>query len=280
MSGKFAIVLALAAACLGALTTVNGRAQALPSEQAPADQAAANQSDANQSDANQTSAGQTSAQTPATQQPDNSQEAPEIPTPRRRTHIRNYRTWSFDVGTGGNMPSGTTDTFVKSGGILGTVGAARNANRYLGLRLDFYWMNLPVRDSALLLASAPGAHDSLWALTLDPIINIPVTKKYSGYIVVGPAFYHRAGKLDSSSTVPGSGCNPFWVWWGACTVASIPLNGDFLKSNLNEFGEDLGGGVVRKMHGNIELYAEYRLMHGSSNNIATDVRPITVGIRW
>jgi opacity protein-like surface antigen len=280
MSGKFAVVLALSVACIAILSTAKTHAQTASGEQVPADLAAANL--APQDQANQDQAGQSSTpQTPAAQQPDNTQASQEeIPTPRRRVHARNYRDWTFDLGAGGNLPSGTTDTFVKDGGILGTAGVARNANRILGLRLDFYWMNLPVRDSALLLASAPGAHDSLWGLTLDPIINIPVTKKYGGYVLIGPAFYHRAGKLDSSTAPPGSACNPFWTWWGACTITSIPLSGDFLKSNENEFGLNVGGGITRKMRSNIELYAEYRLMHGSNNNITTDVRPITVGVRW
>jgi opacity protein-like surface antigen len=86
--------------------------------------------------------------------------------------------------------------------------------------------------------------------------------------------------LDSSSTLPGAPCNGFWEWWGACSNASVPLSGDFLKSNLNQFGYNVGGGVARKVHNYVEIYAEYRLMHGTHNNIKTDVRPITLGVRW
>ena len=40
---------------------------------------------------------------------------------------------------------------------MGTVGVARNANKYLGLRADFIYANLPLRDSTLQLAQATGA---------------------------------------------------------------------------------------------------------------------------
>jgi len=30
----------------------------------------------------------------------------------------------------------------------------------------------------------------------------------------------------------------------------------------------------------MDLYAEFRYLHGKRNNISTDLRPITVGIRW
>ena len=86
--------------------------------------------------------------------------------------------------------------------------------------------------------------------------------------------------MSSDTTVPGSGCNPFWIWWGSCTNASLPLSGDFVDSSQNQFGYNVGGGVTRKMPSGVEIYAEYRLIHGSGNGTTTDVRPITIGVRW
>jgi opacity protein-like surface antigen len=225
-----------------------------------------------------------SSQTPGAQaqQPTSGQEPSEeeSSSQRRKQRSHEYQKWTFNVGIGAGLPSGTTKTFVKGGDVLGNVGVARNANRYLGLRADFFFVNLPLRDSALRLAQASGANDHVYGITLDPIINIPVTKKYSGYFVIGPAFYHRSGKLDSSAAVPGSPCNPFWTWWGRCNVASIPLNGNFLTSSQNEFGLNFGGGVARKVRGNVEVFGEFRYLHGKHNNISTDVRPVTIGVRW
>jgi len=267
MSRKFAVVPVFWVACMATLTAATGHAQ-----QAPAGQSLANQPPASQTPA---------TQTPATQQPSGQENPEEESSSRRRARPHDYRNWTYDVGAGGSLPNGTTKTFVKGGGLLGTAGVARNANKYLGLRADFFWINLPLRDSALLQASAPGAHNAVYGLTLDPIINIPVTKKYSGYFLVGPAFYHRSGKLDSSTTVPGSACNAFWIWWGVCSNnISLPLSGRFLNSSQNEFGFNFGGGVARKIRGNVEIYGEFRYLHGKHNNITTDVRPITIGVRW
>ena len=169
---------------------------------------------------------------------------------------------------------------MRGGGVVGTVGVARNANKYLGLRADFIYANLPLRDSTLLLAQATGATTYALDFTLDPIINVPVTKLFGGYVLFGPGFFHRSGSLDSSSAVPGSACNPFWTWWGACKNVSIPLSGDFVNSSQNEFGYNFGAGVTRKMPSGVEIYAEYRFTHGSRNGITTDVRPITIGVRW
>lgn len=199
---------------------------------------------------------------------------------RRRERRHPYKKWTFDVGAGANTTSGTTYTFVRGGGVDGTAGVARNANQYLGLRADFIFGDLPLRQSSLELAQAASATNYALALTIDPIINIPVTKLYSGYVLFGPGYIHRTGSLSSDTAVPGSACNPFWQWWGACANVSIPLSGSFVNSSQNQFGYNFGFGVTRKMPSGVELYAEYRFMHGSSNGIATDFRPITIGVRW
>lgn len=222
------------------------------------------------------------SQQPVAQQPATGPENPEgeSSSTQRRVKVRDYRKWTFNVGGGANLASGTTRTFVKGGGGVAAAGAARNFNKYFGLRLDFMWADLPLRTSALQLAQAPGGSDHVYALTLDPIINIPVTSKYSGYFVIGPGFYRRSGNLDSSTAVRGSPCNDFWTWWGTCFNGSVPLTGNFLAEKQNEFGFNFGAGVAHKVRGNLEVYGEFRYLHGKRNNTTTDVRPITIGVRW
>jgi len=274
MIGKFATASVLVLTILlGSLAL----AQTTPAAQAPGAPASTDQAPAAQAPAPQAPA----AQTPVTQPPANGQEpADEESISRRKAKPHDYKNWTYNVGGGANLDSGTTRTFVRGGSGVGAVGVARNANKYLALRADFIFANLPLRDSTLQLAQSPGATNHVFALTLDPIINIPVTQKYGGYVLFGPAVYRRSGSLNSSTTVPGSACNAFWSWWGACTNVSIPLSGNFVNSSQNQFGYDLGGGITRKMPSGVELYAEYRLMHGSHNGITTDVRPITIGFRW
>lgn len=267
MTGKFAAQIAPTLLVLMMLLGAHGAAQTTPAEQTtPANPAPAGQ--------------QPSAQQPAAQPPDTSQEPADEASVRRKQKPRDYKNWTFDVGAGANLDSGSTKTWVRGGGLVGTVGVARNANKYLGLRADFFYANLPLRDSTEQLAQATGAHSYALDFTLDPIINIPVSKLYSGYVLFGPGFFHRAGSLSGSSAVPGSACNAFWTWWGACANASIPLSGNFVNSSQNQFGYNFGAGVTRKMPSGVEIYAEYRFTHGSHNGITTDVRPITIGVRF
>ncbi len=227
------------------------------------------------------------ANTPSTpqasgaQQPSAGQEpAEEEESTSRRKAAHNYKKWEFNVAAGVNTTSGKTKNFVRGGAFTAMAGAAANANRYLGLRLDFTYANLPLRANALELAQATGATNYALSGTLDPIINVPVTKDWGMYFVFGPSFIHRHGSLDNDTTPPGSPCTAFWRWYTGCLNASVPLNGNFVNPTQNEWGYNVGAGISRKVPSGVEVYLEYRLMHGSNSGVTTDFRPITIGFRF
>jgi opacity protein-like surface antigen len=240
------------------------------------------QNSAQQSSAQQPQSGQQpqSAQQPANSQSGNEEATPEEATPRHRVKPKEFKNWNYNVGGGANVNGGTTKQFVVGGGGTFGGGVARNANKYLGVRLDVGFDNLPLRQTALILAQASGGNAHVYTATLDPIINIPASKLWSGYLLFGPSYLHRSGKLLTSTALPGEACNAFFRWWARCFAGSLPLDVNFLHSSHNEFGYNVGGGVARKVYNNIEVYAEFRLIHGNHNNITTDVRPITMGVRW
>jgi opacity protein-like surface antigen len=264
MIGKFASTLGLLS--LTILLVPRGFAQATPAGQPPAP-------------TSQPPATTTQQAAPPNAPSTGQESADEISTSRPKK-ARNYKKWEYNVGAGLNLDSGHTKTFVRGGGIVGAAGVARNANKFLGLRGDFIFANLPLRQSSLSLAQAGSASSYFLAVTLDPVINIPVTKLWGGYILFGPGFFRRWGNLDSDTAIPGSSCNPFFQWWDACPNVSIPLNGSFTSASQNEFGYNVGAGITRKMPSGVEIYAEYRLTHASANGTTTDVRPITLGVRW
>jgi hypothetical protein len=194
-----------------------------------------------------------------------------------KVKVRDFDRWQYNVGVGANLAGGTTHTYVRGGGAVASGGVARNYNKYFGLKAELWWEDLPLRSSALELAQASSASSGSFSLLLGPVINIPVTSKYSGYFVVGPDFYHRYGSLNSPTIPPGSACNGFYKWWTYCPT-SIPSG--FATTSQNQFGVNLGGGVARKIGQKKELYIDLRYQHSSHNKVTTDVKPITIGIRW
>ncbi|HSY91953.1 MAG TPA: outer membrane beta-barrel protein [Candidatus Binatus sp.] len=266
---RVALGLILATILAGA-TTVHAQQPSTqqPPTQQPADQPAAQQPTA------------PAQQQPATQPTGVQEASPEDLGPSHKIKVKDYKNWTFNAGGGASLTNGNTENFVRGGGGVVAAGVARNTSKYFGLRLDFQWDNLPLRDRALFLAQAPGANSHVYSLSLDPIINIPATPTWGGYILGGPSYYHRSGKLDSSTAIPGSACNPFFAWWGSCSSVSLPISGGFLKSSQNEFGENFGFGLTHKISDRFELYAEFRDLHGKNGTVTTDLRPITIGVRW
>jgi Outer membrane protein beta-barrel domain len=269
----FRVVLALIlATILAGATTVHG--QEIPPQQ-PAQQPPAQQPPAQHPPVQQP---------PAQPQPSNQQAGPEETspdlTPGRKPKVKDYKNWTYNVGGGASLTSGTTSKYVRSGGFVAAAGVARNYAKYFGVRFDFQFDNLPLRTSALQSGQTPGASSHVYSFNLDPVINIPVTKTWGGYILGGFTYLYRSGKLDSSTAIPGSACNGFFLWWGQCSNGSLPLDGNFLHASESQFGENFGGGVTRAIRPNMQIYAEFRFLHGKRDNITTDVHPITVGVRW
>ena len=235
---------------------------------------------AQQPEAQQPQTQQPQAQPPAHQQSSSSSQEASTEETTRARKAKNYKNWTFNVDGGASLTNGTTAQFVRGGGGIIGGGVTRNASKYFGLRLDFQFDNLPLRNSALELAQAPSAVNHAYTFMLDPIINISASKNWGGYIVFGGSFVRRSGKLDSSTAIPGSACNPFFTWWGNCYGGSLPISGRFLNENQNELGYNFGGAITRKVRSNAEVYVEFRYVHGKHNGFSTDFRPITLGVRW
>src|SRR5215467_1673073 len=103
---------------------------------------------------------------------------------QRKARPKDYKGWTFNVGGGGSLMNATTEEFVRNGGVVAAAGVARNYNKYFGLQAQFQFNNLPLRTSALESAQAPGGTAYLYSVMVDPIIYIPVTKRWSGFAVI------------------------------------------------------------------------------------------------
>jgi Outer membrane protein beta-barrel domain len=284
MSRKFARVpeFRVALACITITGTILAGAGMAYAQQTPEPSSSNSQQQpaTRQSSSQQTSPPPTNTPQTSTSQTSNQEASTEEVGPVRKPKVKDYKNWAFNVGGGASLTNGATGNFVRGGGGIAAAGIARNTSKYFGLRFDFQFDNLPLRTSALEQAQARSATSHVYSFNLDPIINIPVTPLWSGYIVAGGSFFHRSGKLDSSTAIPGSACNAFFTWWGNCFDSSLPLNRNFISTSQNEWGENFGAGIARKIRPNVEIYGEFRYLHGTHSGVSTDLRPITVGVRW
>src|SRR3984957_2733604 len=210
MSRKFARVSGFRVVLAVMAVAILAGAAVAHAQQTPEQSSSSTQSSTQQPAAQQ----QPSTQQSGNQQTSNQEASPEEIGPVRKPKVKGYKNWAFNVGGGGSLTNGATGNFVRGGGGIAAAGVARNTSKYFGLRFDFQFDNLPLRTSALEQAQARSATSHVYSFNLDPIINIPVTSLWSGYIVVGGSFFHRSGKLDSSTAIPGSAFNRFFSLWG------------------------------------------------------------------
>jgi len=184
--------------------------------------------------------------------------------------------WLFNIGGGPAFTLGNMSKFVDTGGHF-VVGGGYNFSHIIGVDSEFMWQDLPVNSSTRHLLGTAGATARQYAWTFNPIIHIPVGQKFGTYVVGGIGWYHRSGE----TTTPGAGvvCDPYWSWWYGCTIGSV----DFVTGSrsANSFGENIGAGFTLRLgESHAKIYTEIRYHHAGYNKVATQVLPLTFGIRW
>ena len=156
-------------------------------------------------------------------------------------------------------------------------------NRTDGPKLAAAGIFAACRCASLLYAGGrPGGSASsyLFALNVGPVINIPVTKDWGGYILFGGGYYHRWGTLSSNATVPGFVLHSVLYMVDGLRGCEYSGEWKFYHFRPKPLRLRRGGGDHAQDAQWVQLYAEFRLMHGSGNGTTTDVRPITLGVRW
>jgi len=183
--------------------------------------------------------------------------------------------WNFNVGGGVGFPTGDLSNFINAGGNF-VVGGGYNVYKHLGLDGEFMWHDLPVNSATKDALQTPGASARQYALTFDPIVQIPLGHKLGVYGIGGIGWYHRSGE----TTRPGTAiiCDPYWSWWYGCTIGDVTVVTG--STSADAFGENIGGGVTYRLGESLKFYAEVRYHHASYHNVSTDILPLTFGLRF
>jgi len=191
-------------------------------------------------------------------------------------HAQDYSRFLLNVGGGIGYPQGDLNSFVNSSGNF-VAGGGYNFAKYFGVDTEYYWNDLPVNDHFKQLLKMPSVRAQQYAWTFNPIVQVPLGRKFGTYLIGGIGWYHRSGQ----TTTPGVGviCDPYWSWWYGCTIASVDI---VTKSRSNNaFGENVGVGFTYRLaESHLKIYAEVRYHQASYNNVPTKLVPLTFGIRW
>lgn len=183
--------------------------------------------------------------------------------------------WNFNIGGGPGFPVGNMSLFVNTGAHV-VIGGGVNFNRYFSLDTELMWHDLSVNDAVRAHLGSQSVSARQYSWTANPILHAR-WGKLGGYLIGGGGWYHRSGE----TAVPGFGvvCDPYWSWWFGCAVGSVNIV--TATRSVDAFGENIGGGLsFRFGDGGAKFYTEIRYHHASYNKVATDLLPLTFGIRW
>jgi opacity protein-like surface antigen len=115
----------------------------------------------------------------------------------------------------------------------------------------------------------------LWSLTLNPRYDFIKQERFSSYATGGYGLYNRRLLLAAPGIIPAVVCDPFW---DVC-VSNSPATNEMVTGNLSPYkgGYNVGGGV--NFGTRTKFFVEVRY-HRMFTDVATQVVPLTFGIRW
>ena len=187
-----------------------------------------------------------------------------------------YSKFLFNIGGGIGFPQGDLTKFVNDGGNF-VVGGGINFNHYFGVDSEYMWHDLPINSATKQFLQTPGASARQHAWTFNPIVHLPLgSTKFGAYVIGGIGWYHRSGE-----TTPGVGvvCDDYWSWWYGCALGSVDIVTG--SRSANAFGENIGAGFTYRLgESHAKIYSEFRYHHAAYNSTATNLIPLTFGIRW
>jgi len=189
---------------------------------------------------------------------------------------QDHARYNFNIGGGIGFPQGDLSSFINSGANF-VVGGGYNFNKYVSTNGEFMWHDLPVNSATKQALQTPSASARQYALTFDPMVQVPLVHHLGAYAIGGFGWYHRSGE----TTTPGLAviCDPYWSWWYGCAIGEVQVVTG--STSADSFGENIGGGVTYRLgESGLKFYTEFRYHHADYHKVATNIIPLTFGIRW
>lgn len=190
----------------------------------------------------------------------------------------------FGMGIGGGLSPtvGDISNKLNTGGHF-TVGAGLNPTlnwngHSIGLVGQFMYNWFGVNSSVLRSLSVPQGNAHMWSLTADPMWRFAHVGPVGAYVIGGVGFYRRTVQFTKPTTTEVTIFNP---WWGYLGPFTVPTNQVLGSVTENAPGVNGGLGLDWDVgHGGTELYVEVRYHYIHTSPAATEILPITFGVRW
>lgn len=194
-----------------------------------------------------------------------------------------FNRFNFDVGGGLGIGRGDVGKFV-GGSYFGVAGGGINFSRMFGINGEYMYYDLPLKGSVIqnqfLL---PGATGHVHAVTLNGIVNAPLSGRFGAYGIFGAGWYQRSVWNRSEPISEGATCEPVYVWWDIkCVGTRVSPTQTISSFSKYAGGFNAGGGVtyrLKHLH-HAKVYLEARYHRAYHSDVQTTFFPVAVGLRW
>ena len=158
-----------------------------------------------------------------------------------------------------------------------TAGAGVNANNHFGVMLDFIYNQNGINPTFLSQAGAPDGSVRVFGFTLDPVVHLTQEGPVDFYVTGGGGIYHRTVEYTQPVIAQGTFFDP----WFGFYPAAFTTNQIVGSYGQTKGGLDAGLGMSFKLGSSkVKAFAEARYHHIYTRNVATDIIPVSVGLRW
>jgi hypothetical protein len=188
-----------------------------------------------------------------------------------------FQKMTFEVGGGVTPTLGQTSIDLTTGwNAMGGIGY--RFDRPLELRLEFMYDGLGVSQTALRRVDEPAGNAHIWSLTLDPVLHLGSVGPFRPYVIFGGGYYQRTVQFTQPTTAVVDIFDPWWGYFGPTLVPANQVLGTVTKG---AGGANAGLGLSVKLgQGNTRLFVEARYHYIWTERRATEILPVTFGLRW
>lgn len=181
------------------------------------------------------------------------------------------------VGAGYTQPVGGINSRLRGGYNLNG-GLGVNLGPYVTLMGEYTYMDNGLSERFRTQNSIPGGSLRVNAVTISPVLRMGGDRAFSPYITGGYGWYRRTVEITQPTIEQVTIFDPFW---GVFYPANVPANQVIGSYSVNKGGWNGGVGFdVKFGDSRAKLFAEARYHYINTRPVATELVPITVGVRW
>jgi hypothetical protein len=190
--------------------------------------------------------------------------------------------YHFNIGGGAGWPQHRTSDFASVGGH-GVIGGGFTLAPHVALTGEYMFHDLPVRSTVISRLTATDASAHLHAVTGNLMLAFG-SSRLGVYGIGGGGWYRRTWKVTHPVLGTENECDLGLLWFGIfdCHEDIVIRDKTLASGSQSAAGWNAGGGFMVGLGRDTEakFYAEVRYHHANHQGIATEVLPVTVGIRW